>query len=109
MWAWGPEQTEVAMIREADAADAMAVALVTAMIDRFDSDDEPSDGHRHAARIAAMITDARFSGVDLDEYIGALGVLGARAVQDLASATGEPIALWLERWLSEPYGTPSDI
>ncbi len=86
------------MVREADAADALAVALVTAMLDRSGAD---AGSSRQAAHIAAMITNAHLGGeITTEEYIGALGVLAAAAVEDLATATGEPIALWLARWLT---------
>jgi hypothetical protein len=26
----------------------------------------------------------------------------------VAMLSGEPISLWLQRWLEEPYGTPPD-
>jgi hypothetical protein len=94
---------------ESDAAEGLAVALVTAMIDRFDVTDESADGRLHAARIAQMITDARLSSdVAPEEYISALGLLGACAVQDVSTWSGEPIALWLSRWLSDAYGSPRD-
>ena len=52
--------------------------------------------------------DARLADVDFDEYIGALGVLAARAIEDVAMLSGEPVALWLERWVAvaDPYGSP---
>lgn len=92
---------------ESDAADAMAVALVTGLIDRFHTA-AGTDDRRHLARIAEMIRDAQPDDLDPDECIAALGVLAARAVEDVAMLSGEPIAFWLERWLTDPYGTPRD-
>lgn len=91
---------------DSDAADSLAVALVLAMIDHSDLE-LGGNGRRHAMRVAEMVRDSRLGEVDLDEYVGSLGVLAARAVEDLATATGEPTALWLARWLSKPYGTPT--
>jgi hypothetical protein len=94
------------MQHDPEAADLLAVALVTAMVDRFDAGDDPAEGHRHAVRIADMITDARLgSDVAVEDYIAALGVLAARAVEDVARLSGEPMAFWLARWLAEPFGT----
>jgi hypothetical protein len=93
------------MQHDPEAANLLAVALVTAMVDRFDAGDDPANGHRHAVRIADMITDARLgSDVAVDDYIAALGVLAARAVEDVARLSGEPMAFWLARWLGEPFG-----
>jgi hypothetical protein len=95
------------MRHEPDAADVLAVTLVTAMIDRFDA----GIGARrrtHIARIADMIRDAQPDELGPDECIAALGLLAARAVEDVAMLSGEPISLWLQRWLEEPYGTPPD-
>jgi hypothetical protein len=95
------------MVYEPDAADALAVALVTAMIDRFGA------GHRGSQRqtiqIAQMTRDTRRGEVDLDDYIGALGVLAARVIEDVAMLSGEPVALWLERWIADPYGSPAKM
>jgi hypothetical protein len=79
----------------------LAVTLVTAMADRFAAGDE----RQCVVRIGQMLTDARME-TDLraDWCIGALGLLAARAVEELARCTGEPAAVWLERWLSETYG-----
>jgi hypothetical protein len=85
-----------------DAADALAVALVTAMIDRFGTGHR-GGGRRETIEIAQIIQDARLGDVDLDEYVGALGVLAARAIEDVAVLSGEPIELWLERWVAHPY------
>jgi hypothetical protein len=92
------------MVYEPDAGDALAVALVTAMIDRFGAGRH--GGKRQTIQIAQMIRDARLGDVDVDEYVGALGVLAARAIEDVAMLSGEPVALWLERWVADPYGSP---
>jgi hypothetical protein len=84
-----------------DESSVLAVALVTAMSDRFTQTDE----RQCVVRIGQMITDSKIeSDLPADWCIGALGLLAARAVEDLATCTGEPPALWLERWLGEPYG-----
>ena len=89
---------------DSDAADSLAVALVMAMIDRSDLE-FGGNGRRHAMRVADMVRELRLGEVDTDQYVGALGSLAARAVEDLASATGEPTALWMARWLGKPYGS----
>jgi hypothetical protein len=95
------------MRHEPDAADLLSVALVAAMIDRFDAS-VGAQRRAHIARIADMIRDAQPDDLGPDECIAALGLLAARAVEDVAMLSGEPISVWLERWLDEPYGTPPD-
>jgi hypothetical protein len=90
-----------------DAADLLAVALVAAMCDRFEAGEAPADRRRHVAHIAEMLTEARLGrDVAVRDYIGTLGMLAARAIEDVAALSGEPMALWLAHWLSAPYGTP---
>lgn len=100
----GIDESSPTMPYQPDAADALAVALVTAMIDRFGAGHGPG-GRRQTIQIAQMIRDAQLGDVDGDEYVGALGVMAARAIEDVAMLSGEPISQWLERWLSEPCGS----
>jgi hypothetical protein len=88
-----------------DHSSVLAVALVTAMDDRFTGDDE----RQCVVRIGQMMTDSKLgTDVQADWCIGALGLLAARALEDLATMSGEPTSLWLERWLSETYGSPRE-
>jgi hypothetical protein len=85
-----------------DESSVLAVAIVTAMTDRFTQ----TDDRQCVVQIGQMMTDSRIhTDLRADWCIGALGLLAARAVEDLATSSGEPAALWLERWLAEPYGT----
>jgi hypothetical protein len=98
-----------------NVASASAVALVAAMTDRFDGDSygPPGGPVRHVpdrqcvVRIGQMITESTFDGVVGESFAGALGLLAARAVEELSISSGEPIETWLERWLDEPYGSPT--
>jgi hypothetical protein len=86
-----------------DASSVLAVAVVTAMTDRFAGTDE----RQCVVRIGQMLTDSKIETDVLGDWcIGALGLLATRALEDLATSSGEPIALWLERWLDETYGAP---
>jgi hypothetical protein len=85
-----------------DESSVLAVALVTAMSDRFTQTDE----RQCVVRIGQMITDSKIgSDLPADWCIGALGLLAARAVEELADCTGVPAAKWLEQWLTESYGS----
>jgi hypothetical protein len=106
------------MLSDWDVASVRAVALVTAMSDRFDGDSDGPPGrpaHRKirdrqcVVRIGQMLTDGEIERREhAQSLIAALGLLACRAAEDLATASGEPMALWLERWLAEPYGSASD-
>jgi hypothetical protein len=89
-----------------DDSSVLAVALVTAMMDRFNVADE----RQCVVRIGQMMTDSKIEGdLPADWFIGALGLLAARALEDVSALSGEPMALWLERWLAEPYGPHLEI
>jgi hypothetical protein len=89
-----------------DESSVLAVALVMAMADRFTQTDE----RQCVVRIGQMITDSKIeTDLPADWCIAALGLLAARAVEDLATSSGEPTALWLERWLIESYGGPTSV
>jgi hypothetical protein len=84
-----------------DASSVLAVAVATAMTDRFVGDYD----RQCVVRIGQMLTDGKIAtDVRADWCIAALGLLAARALEDLATSSGEPSALWLERWLSDTYG-----
>jgi hypothetical protein len=86
-----------------DTSSALAVAIATAMSDRFAGVED----RQCVVRIGQMLTDGKVeTDVRADWCIAALGLLAARAMEDLATSSGEPIALWLERWLSQTYGNP---
>jgi hypothetical protein len=106
-----------------DDSSVLAVALVTAMTDRFDGE---SDGlplvagatraamsiqdRQCVVRAGQMITDGKLDDdLAVDWLVAALGLLAARAIEDLATASGEPTALWLDGWLSGPYGSPQHV
>lgn len=111
-------QPDDASVSDWDEASIRAVALVAAMQDRFDGDSDgpPTTGNaalrrvrdrQCVVRVAQMITDGEIDGDQRAEWlIASLGLLASRAAEDLCAATGEPTALWLERWLSQPYGWP---
>lgn len=99
----GGIEIESQMVRESDAAYRMAVEFVTVMMD-VQATDLPTE-HPGSGRVQAMVNDAVSSGEMTDyDLLGALGLLSARAIEDLARATGEPGAFWLRRWLAEPFG-----
>jgi hypothetical protein len=114
------DESESTAISDWDAASIGAVALVTAMRDRFDGDSDgpPRTGNAPArqirdrqcvVRVAQMITDGEIEGDQrAEQLIAALGLIASRAAEDLSTATGEPSALWLERWLAHPYGSRPD-
>jgi hypothetical protein len=92
------------MARGTDAANRIAVALVAVLIN-FNVVDEATRLHPDAIRIQSMIQEAIDSGeVTFDELLVAIGVLGARAVEDAARMAGEPTSAWLQRWQIEPFG-----
>jgi hypothetical protein len=103
------------MLSDWDLVSVRAVALVSAMHDRFngDSDGPPGRGADRAirdrqcvVRIGQMMTDGDLDSAEKTEWLlAALGLLACRAAEDLSTASGEPMALWLERWLAEPYGS----
>jgi hypothetical protein len=89
-----------------DVSSVLAVALVTGMSDRFTGDDI----RQCVVRIGQMMTDSHLdTDVTTDWALGALGLLAARALEDLAETSGEPTSMWLERWLSQPYGAPTEV
>jgi hypothetical protein len=103
------------MLSDWDVVSVRAVALVTAMRDRFDGDSDGPPGRpadrtirdrQCVVRIGQMMSDD-FRGNDekTEWLLSALGLLACRAAEDLSTASGEPMALWLERWLAEPYGS----
>jgi hypothetical protein len=105
------------MLSDWDRVSVRAVALVTAMRDRFDGDSDGPPGRpadrtirdrQCVVRIGQMMTDGEIDTAEKTEWLlAALGLLACRAAEDLSTASGEPMALWLERWLSEPYGAPA--
>jgi uncharacterized caspase-like protein len=92
------------MAREADAANRIAVVLVTVLIN-FREIDETTRQHPDAIRIQDMIQDAISSNAaSYDEILVAVAGLGARAVESVTALTGESTATWLQRWRTEPFG-----
>jgi hypothetical protein len=82
----------------------MAVEFVTVLVNPMGF--SASTGHHDGSlRVQEMVDQAVRNGeMDDEDLLGALGLLAAKAVEDVERLSGVPCALWLQRWLVDPFG-----
>jgi hypothetical protein len=92
------------MVHESPTARRIAVQFVTVLVNPTEVS-APTGPHSHSMRVQAMVDEAVRNGeMVAEDLLGALGLLAATAVEEVERLSGVPCALWLQRWLVDPFG-----